>query len=151
MSDTRFSKRKLLPFFRWIGHKFLMYLNKELDIFLPQQYWYLYQYRQTLGHKLNHSFKYNNVKFGHAYHPRFGKCRAIIALKNIPRNQELLVDYGYEKGSLVPEWYVALYKKELGLEWYAVPQRSIRKNQPQNQPFKNVAKRHSQNQFRCGN
>ena len=59
-----------------------------------------------------------NTKFGRAYHPRFGNTRAIIATKDIARGEELLVDYGYELGSYVPSWYAALYKEEMGLNWY---------------------------------
>ena len=95
-----------------------MFLDNSLDIHIPVPYWNISAFRQSLGHKLNHSFKRLNTKFGRAYHPRFGNTRAIVAIKDIQRGEELLVDYGYELGSYVPSWYSALYKEETGLEWY---------------------------------
>ena len=95
-----------------------MFLDSTFDIHIPVPYWNISQFRQSLGHKLNHSFRYNNTMFGYAYHPRFGNIRAIVATTKIQKGKEILVNYGYELGSQVPTWYSALYKTELGLEWY---------------------------------
>ena len=74
-----------------------MFLDNSLDLYIPVPYWNISAFRQSLGHKLNHSFKRLNTKFGRAYHPRFGNTRAIVAIKDIQRGEELLVDYGYQK------------------------------------------------------
>ena len=114
-------------------HKFLMYLDNSLDLHVPVPYWNISAFRHSLGHKLNHSFKKMNTKFGRAYHPRFGNTRAIIAIKDIARDEEILVDYGYELGSYVPSWYAALYKEELGLDWYKGSPYMKQKKQNHNQ------------------
>ena len=100
-------------------HKFHIYLDKSFDFYVPVPYWNISAFRHSLGHKINHSFKYNNTKFGYAFHPRFGNVRAIIASKNITKGEELLTDYEYVLGTDVPPWYSELYKKETGIDWYS--------------------------------
>ena len=86
---------------------------------IPKHFWSIAKYRATLGHKANHSFRYANSKYGMAYHPRFGKIRAIFAIRHISKGEEVLVNYQYPKNANVPEWYSDLYQSELGLNWYS--------------------------------
>ena len=90
----------------------------RISIDVPRLYWSITRYRATLGHKANHSFKFANSIYGMAYHPRFGSIRAIYALSNITKGEEILVNYQYGKGSIVPPWYSALYETEVGTQWY---------------------------------
>ena len=126
-----------------MNHKFLLFIDKNFDIYIPPPYWNVTNFRQSLGHKINHSFKFTNAKFGQAYHPRFGfLIRTIVAISNIRKGQELFVNYGYTLGSSVPEWYSALYKKEMGKNWYKP------REQNQCQQRQTTAKRQQQN--KCG-
>ena len=120
-----------------------MYLNKTCDIYVPVPYWNISAFRHSLGHKINHSFKYNNTKFGFAYHPRFGNVRAIVTTKNITKGEEILTVYGYELGSRVPQWYSDLYWKDTGIDWY-----SHKKNSRQNQRKHNPSSKHVKNHQR---
>jgi hypothetical protein len=43
-----------------------------------------------------------NTDFEYCVHPRFGACKAIVMLRDVPAGTELLVDYDFEIG---PEWY----------------------------------------------
>ena len=52
------------------------------------------KYNATLGHMLNHS-PTPNAWFGMIDHPRFGKIRSIVLLKNVRANEELFCDYGF--------------------------------------------------------
>ena len=123
-----------------------MFLNKTTDIYIPLSHGNLSNFRQTMGHKLNHSFKFKNTKFAHGYHPRFGKVRTVVATTNIQIGQELLVSYGYQLGSHVPEWYAELYKKEMGQNWYKPAEQ--KQNQCQQRQSNNNNKMQQQNQ--CG-
>ena len=102
----------------WDIFRNLMSFDKILKIHIPKPYWNISNYRATLGHKVNHSFLKANVAFGQAFHPRFGNIRTIYAIKDIPRHEEILVNYGYQIGTNVPEWYADLYEKETGNKWY---------------------------------
>ena len=114
-------------------------------MYIPPPYWNVSNFRQSLGHKINHSFKFTNAKFGQAYHPRFGVLiRTIVAISNIRKGQELFLNYGYKVGSPVPEWYSALYKKEMGKNWY----KPREQNQWQQRQSNNDNKRQQQHQ--CG-
>ena len=85
---------------------------------VPKSYWNIKNYRATLGHKINHSFKYANSRYGMAYHPRYGSVRAVYAIRHITREEEILANYGYKICVEVPKWYAALYQTELGKHWY---------------------------------
>ena len=86
---------------------------------VPKSHWDIAKYRATLGHKANHSFKYFNSKYGMAYHPRYGSIRSIVAIRNIIKGEEILVDYLLgSRGEKVPEWYSNLYEHEVGKHWY---------------------------------
>ena len=102
----------------WDIFRNLMSFDGPLKIHIPKQYWNISNYRATLGHKINHSFSKANSIFGQAFHPRFGKIRAVYALNIISKHEEVLVNYGYRIGTSVPNWYSDLYEKETGKQWY---------------------------------
>ena len=103
----------------------LMRFSDDLYFHIPKEYWNISDYRATLGHKVNHSFKSKEVKamFKHAYHPVFGNIGSVMATKRIKKGEEVLVDYQYQPGSWVPEWYSSLYFKEFGRHWSRVAKR----------------------------
>lgn len=70
------------------------------------------KYRATLGHKLNHSFKPNCEYGGILDSPRFGLVRAFYTNRDIKKDEELFIAYGYpvETG---PLWYRELYNKSV--------------------------------------
>jgi hypothetical protein len=43
----------------------------------PPGYRSLSEYRATLGHYVNHSFKKTNAEFSSVFHPRFGNVMAV--------------------------------------------------------------------------
>ena len=88
---------------------------------IPEPYWNISKYRATLGHKVNHSFKFAKAMFGRAYHPRFGNIRTLYATSNITKGEEVFVNYGYDRGP-VPEWYSVVYLEETGVNWYSANQ-----------------------------
>ena len=59
-------------------------------------------YSATLGHMACHSFE-PNIQYVWAVHPRFGRVRALRALKDLPVGEELLADYKYGL-SKAPAW-----------------------------------------------
>ena len=61
---------------------------------IPEKFRDLKNYNATLGHLINHSKK-ANTWFSMIDHPRFGKIRSIVMLKDVGANEELFVDYGY--------------------------------------------------------
>ena len=100
-------------------HKNLLTLNKTFAIDIPPTFGSLKKYKGSYGHKANHSFKYFNSKYGMAYHPRYGSIRSIVAIRNIKKGEEILVDYLLgSRGDNVPEWYSNLYELEEGKNWY---------------------------------
>ena len=85
--------------------------------YLPKHYWMISNYRATLGHKVRHSFKHDKTSFGKVHHPRFGEIRSIYAKETINKGEEVLVNYGYLEGRLVPQWIEDLYFKDMGQKW----------------------------------
>ena len=61
------------------------------------------QYCATLGHKACHSFS-PNCEYSWAVHPRFGHIRAIVSLRRLEPEEEILTDYKYSY-SKAPQWY----------------------------------------------
>ena len=104
----------------WDIMRNLMNFDNTLKIHVPQQYWNASNYRSTLGHKVNHSFKHANAIFGKVFHPRFGKIKSVFAEEDIRRGEEILVHYGYLPGGTVPKWVSDLYFEETGKQWYPV-------------------------------
>ena len=95
-----------------------MSYNKTHVIHIPEIYWDISMLRSTLGHKSNHSFKSSNAKFSISFHPRFGEIKSLVATFDIKRGEEIITNYGYLRGSLVPSWYSDLYLSEIGEQWY---------------------------------
>lgn len=103
--------------YRWAIHRNAINHSGPLKINVPEQYWNISNYRATLGHKVNHSFKYKKAKYGVAYHPRFGEICSVVAESDINKGEEIFVNYGYPSWAKVPEWYSTLYKEETGDTW----------------------------------
>ena len=59
-------------------------------------------YCATLGHMACHSFE-PNIQYVWAVHPRFGRVRALRALRDLLVGEELLADYKYGL-SKAPSW-----------------------------------------------
>lgn len=84
-------------------------VDKDIDIDITEDLISLKTYCASLGHKACHSFEEKNAKFDNLYHPRFGEIMSIVALKHIPENSEILVNYNYDV-DLAPLWYKELWK-----------------------------------------
>ena len=101
----------------WEIMRNLMSYDDDLKIHVPEQYWNLSNYRSSLGHKVNHSFKHAKAIFGKAFHPRFGDIKSVFAEQDIRKGEEILVHYGYQPGGVVPNWVSDLYFEETGKSW----------------------------------
>ena len=111
-------------------HKNVITLTDDLWMNLPYEYWNLHQYRASLAHKVNHSFKKQNCIFNTAFNPRFGVVRGIEAARDIRRGEQIFVDYGYPIEDLNPPWYVDLYVQEVGklpMEVTTAPMKQIKR------------------------
>ena len=95
----------------------MRFREDDAIIDIPEPYRNITNYRATLGHKINHSFKFRNANFHPAYHPRFGNIGCAYAVSNIPKGEEILVDYQYHPEAAVPEWYSEVYLEETGETW----------------------------------
>ena len=103
----------------------LMSFDGPMKIHIPGPYWDISNFRATLGHKINHSFKYQKSAYGKAFHPRFGNIRSVYAIADINRGEEILINYGYRVGTMVPQWFSDLYKQEMGKDWYVAKKNSV--------------------------
>ena len=108
----------------WDVHRNLMSFDGPIKIHIPKPYWDISNYRATLGHKMNHSFRYQKAAYGKAFHPRFGNIRSLYATADIKRGEEIFVNYGYRVGTTVPQWYSDLYIQEMGRGWYKAKENS---------------------------
>ena len=97
----------------------LMSYDGPVKIHIPEAYWNISNFRATLGHKVNHSFKYQKTFYGQAFHPRFGNIKTVVAKTDITKGEEILVNYGYQIGSNAPNWLSDLYLNETGKQWYS--------------------------------
>ena len=102
----------------WNVFRNLMQFDGPVKIHIPEPYWNISNFRATLGHKVNHSFKYDKTAYGQVFHPRFGNIRCVYAVSNITKGEEILVNYGYRIGTTVPKWISELYLIETGKEWH---------------------------------
>ena len=96
---------------------YLIALDREHDLDMPPEIGRnVSLYQATLGHKVNHWFE-PNCYFGWAVHPRFGRIRSIVTLREVKGGEELTVDYGYSLGDrTTPGWYSRLYRHYYGQE-----------------------------------
>jgi histone-lysine N-methyltransferase SETD7 len=82
-----------------------IYLDDGMDLDVPPPYDDKNYYCATLGHKANHDIRSRrNASYDRAWHPRFGDIRCIRAVKDIAKDEEILVDYTYSKEDQ-PEWW----------------------------------------------
>ena len=81
-------------------------------------------YCSTLGHKANHKFFGENVKYFRADHPVWGDIVGLVAARDISKGDEIVVNYGYhaQEGwdwSTAVIWYRREYtnhiRRKLGL------------------------------------
>lgn len=101
---------------------FRLTLDKCTDLDIPEDSQNTKDYCATLGHKACHSFKEKNSMFHDFEHPRFGEIMSIVALKNIRKDEEILVSYNYSLGC-APPWYQqqwVQYLKDRGLSKEAI-------------------------------
>ena len=64
--------------------------NEMLDVLPEFTSWSAYQ--ASAGHLINHG-KDGNVDYTQCYHPRFGNILCVVSVKDIKKDQELLVTY----------------------------------------------------------
>ena len=115
---TIITYRNQTPEEYWNILRNLMAFDGPVKIHIPEPYWNITNFRSTLGHKVNHSFRYSKVAFGKVFHPRFGNIKSIYAQQDVLKGEEIFVNYGYRIGTTVPEWMSDLYLTETGLKWY---------------------------------
>jgi len=91
-----------------------IHMPQEEDFFLdfPPSQADLTVYCASLGHKVNHSFV-PNAEFSTIYHPRWGRVRSVVTLRDVAVGEELLVDYGYDL-IRCPSWFRQLWEQQLG-------------------------------------
>jgi len=91
-----------------------IHMPQEEDFFLdfPPSKADLRVYCASLGHKVNHSFV-PNAEFSTIYHPRWGRVRSVVTLREVASGEELLVDYGYDL-IRCPAWFRQLWNQQLG-------------------------------------
>ena len=64
---------------------------------------------------MNHSFINARAAYKFATHPRYGWIRAVQAIDDIYKGEEIFINYHYpiRAGSSVPGWYRELYETEV--------------------------------------
>ena len=103
---------------RHIFHSYLMdHDSPTFKLNILEEHWNITNYRATLAHKANHSFRRFNSKFISVIHPRHGPIAAIQSLRRINKGEEILVNYGYSEDGFVSNWYANAYKNELKMSW----------------------------------
>ena len=85
-----------------------------------KEHWDIKNFRSTLGHKANHSFKKRNAIYISVIHPRYGPIKALVSNKKIKKGEEIFLSYGYGKDALLPSWYAKVYEKEFNKPWPGV-------------------------------
>ena len=91
----------------WETSGYKIYINADyisgerMDI--PEEYIDSANYKATLGHKLNHSFRANCEEW-FFFHPRFDLIPAHRAKRDIAKGEELFLDYGYDPYNC-PQWF----------------------------------------------
>ena len=67
-------------------------------------------YNATLAHKVNNAFwPQKNAEFASIEHPRFGLIPCVKTIKNVRKDDEIFLDYGYDKvnagDAKTHQWY----------------------------------------------
>ena len=67
-------------------------------------------YNATLAHKVNNAFwPQKNAEFASIEHPRFGLIPCVKTIKNVRKDEEIFLDYGYDKvnagDAKTHQWY----------------------------------------------
>ena len=98
---------------KWSDYR--VFLDSNMNIDIPDYYIPCSRYTATLGHKACHSFS-PNCRFSQVFHPRWGKVVCLVAYRDIQRDEEITVCYGY-KMDFAPKWYSDLWLKHLRSEY----------------------------------
>jgi len=91
--------------------------NTNLCIDLPPELGNdISRYNATLSHKANHDFDPNSEFILFPVHPVLGTIMGLAAIKDIPRDSEVTVNYGYNYTSDPdqPDWFVQQWKAYYG-------------------------------------
>ena len=67
----------------------------DLCIDIPPEFGLVARFRVSLGHKTNHSFRYNAQYTLFSAHPVLGSIMAVVATRDLPAGAEVLCKYGY--------------------------------------------------------
>jgi len=70
----------------------------------------LLYYQASLGHKANTSYLLQNAEYCQCVSPRFGLTKGIRVIKQVDKDEELFVDYGYMDE--FPDWFKEQYSQE---------------------------------------
>ena len=82
---------------------------KDLLIDVPEKYRSVTEYKTTLGHKANHSFK-NNAEYAAVDHPVLGGIACLVAATDIDVGEEVFAHYRYGDIRHVDlQWYIDEY------------------------------------------
>ena len=90
-----------------------MLQNNDREVLdIPPECVSLNNYRASLGHKINHSFR-PNCKWDHSIHPTFGRIPSIITLMDLKAGTELTCHYMIDMQEASNfehlQWYVDLW------------------------------------------
>jgi hypothetical protein len=88
----------------WDQRPNLICLDDDMCVDVPLSHSDLSIYRATTGHKANHHWDYNAEYQMYFNHPIFGKIRCIQTIVPIKKDEEVFVDYCYQKTDC-PTWY----------------------------------------------
>ena len=87
------------------------HFHKKINVHLAFDYpitfknlikFFFFRYNATLGHKVNHSFEPSSEFVLFAVHPILGTIMSLVALQDIPANQE--VNINFIIGRIVKKW-----------------------------------------------
>ena len=78
-------------------------LDESTILDIPESCRSISNYQSTLAHKICHSFE-PNARYDYVIHPRFGRIRCAVAIKDITVGEEIVSDYKYS-WDRAPQWY----------------------------------------------
>lgn len=91
----------------WSTSGYKIYINADYEsgerMDIPEEYISYNNYKASLGHKLNHSFRANCEEWFFE-HPRFGLIPCERTKVDVKEGQELFLDYEYDPYNC-PEWF----------------------------------------------